>query len=116
MDGPGADKALADSVYDAPALIPATPWLSSATPNTPDARLRRLGGRWVLDLDPGDGPQPFLWHVREWNGGEWTIRLEPAWRRQLGPWTRFPDLVVISAVDRLGMEGPARLITLSDAD
>lgn len=104
--GPGVDTVLASALYLDPALVPATGWLGGRAPGAPEARLRRLGGRSILDLAPGGGGEPFLWHLRTLRGAEWSVELVPAWRRALELGPRPPDAVVVSAVNRLGQEGP----------
>lgn len=106
MPGPGLDAALSRSVYRAPALVPATDWLGGSPPGVPTAAVRLLGSRTVLDLRPSaQGDEPFAWHVRLLHGKRWTIRVLPGHERAI-PLERLPDRVVVSAVNRLGQEGP----------
>ncbi|MBT9455628.1 MAG: family 10 glycosylhydrolase [Burkholderiaceae bacterium] len=99
-------KGLADALkagpYAEPALVPATPWLGAAAPAAP-----------ALTLTPSPGGQ---WHIALSGTATQSHAL---WLRQRGHW-RFMtiaqgngllpaaglDAIVVSAVDRIGKEGP----------
>lgn len=101
MPGIGANTLLRDSVYGEPALPPATEWLGGATPAVPLAL-------WVdheLQLDPRESGLPLVWHIREWDGADWRIRLVPGTDRVLS-YATPPSVLVVSAVSALGLEGP----------
>ncbi len=104
MPGVGAGEMLADSVYSVPALMPATSWLGGATPGPPYV-VRKAGTESLL-LEPGSGDPPFVWHIREWRSGAWTIRVVPGHERSIEYQDVVPDFVVVSALNRLGQEGP----------
>jgi uncharacterized lipoprotein YddW (UPF0748 family) len=115
----GLHEAFRNTLYPAPALVPASPWLSPGPPEkplvtaTPDAALHAtaltlhsrgaLGSRWIV-------------HAR-W-GEEWETLLLPArtdethidWRRGVPP-----DLIAVTVVDRAGVESEPVLLSLHPA-
>jgi uncharacterized lipoprotein YddW (UPF0748 family) len=116
--------ALADSLrlatYAEPALVPATPWLGGRAPARPRVALapRTAGEPLTITLD-ADGDGVWLWTVRtRWSDGRWSSEVVPGWRRthplptRTGP-TVTPERVVVSAVDRLGNDGPTAAIPLA---
>jgi hypothetical protein len=60
----------------------------------------------AVGLRPGGGTAPMWWAVRAHAGGRWSTDVLPAgtttWAPPVGT-----DEIMVSAVDRLGMEGPA---------
>lgn len=107
---------LRDSVYAEPALVPASPWLDRVPPARPRARLHAdsATGGAVVDFAPTGREKVWLWVVRSRTDGAWTTVILPGTERR----HRFtadataagPDLVVVSAVDRVGNEStPATL-------
>jgi uncharacterized lipoprotein YddW (UPF0748 family) len=98
---------LATQAYRDPALIPASPWLWPGAPGRPRVEVRRdASGTAVLALEPGGGVQPTWWVVRTRRGGTWTAEVVPGWRRELPLGDAGAEEVVVSAVDRVGNEGP----------
>jgi uncharacterized lipoprotein YddW (UPF0748 family) len=109
MPGVGADQMLADSVWAGPAIVPETSWLGGATPGPPL-------GTWQMEslslsLEPGRGDPPFVWHIREWSGESWTVRIRPGHERSIEYREDVPEFVVVSAVNRMGQEGPPVWVT-----
>lgn len=121
----GADRLaerLADGPYASPALVPASPWLSPHPPPAPLAQASRSPGRITLRVALADRTAA---HVPRW----WLIRSRYAegWRAQVvdaGTGTVLlpagsaghPDLVVVSALDRAGVESdPVRIVTSAPA-
>jgi uncharacterized lipoprotein YddW (UPF0748 family) len=104
----GVGDALA-TVYETPALVPASPWLDDQPPARPmvtwdaerkevrvkptgePARLfviyKRMGDKWATTLQPADGARAL------------NVRFVAA-----------PDEIRVSAVDRVGNEGPAAVV------
>ena len=65
----------------------------------------------MLSLAPGRGTPPRLWVVRARYGSRWTVEVVPAARDRVELTGPAPlEEVVVSAVDRLGNEGPATTI------
>ena len=99
---------LAGGPYAEAALVPASPWLDGTPPLAPTVAVRGSGGaRW---LTLGSAGEPVrTWVVRERRGAAWTTHLVSG-RRLTHSLHRdeagaFPDLLVVSAVDRAGNEG-----------
>ncbi len=110
--GPGADSLFALELYRDPALVPETDWLGGAPPGAPTATVSALGDRHVLHLKPGQGSAPFVWHVRVLRGETWTVDLVPSWKRAVDLGSDGAREVVVSAVNRLGQEGPDVRVSL----
>jgi hypothetical protein len=103
---------LARTVYARPALIPASPWLGGQAPGQPVAQLHDFGGNTAVTMKPQGGGHVWRWVVRTYDRGTWTTDIVPGWQQTypLGP--ELPALVVISAVDRTGLEGPTTVARL----
>ena len=99
--GPYAEAALA------PAFVPAgTAPPPPATPQLQPGRTAALDALW---LRPGPGgAAPWLWAVWRRIGGQWRFATQPASRADVA-W-QGADRVVVSAVSRLGLEGPRLLV------
>jgi uncharacterized lipoprotein YddW (UPF0748 family) len=102
---------LATEAYAQPALPPASPWLGTGSPGAPEARWDRTGGAGRLALQPGRGTAPRWWVVRLRTAAGWTTEILPGWMLT----HEVPDgagieQVVVTAVDRVGNEGPAAVI------
>lgn len=102
----GIGDQLRSSAYVGPALVPATPWLGNDIPGTPAVTGARKGNGVYLKLAAGKANA--LYAVWSRYGGQWRFAVVPASRVD---WTvpddvklGQPDLVVVSAVDRLGNE------------
>lgn len=89
--------------YAGPALVPATPWLGNAGPGAPTVSVKGSARALVsLKLVPGKDNAHFAIWSR--HGSEWRFAVAPAGKTE---WS-VPDgasAVVVSAVDRLGVEG-----------
>jgi len=97
--------------YREPALVPASPWLSPGAPGRPGAEVRRgADGSAVLALTPAPGAQPMWWAVRIRRGGAWTREVLPGWMREAPLGSGAVEEVVVSAVDRVGNEGPVATV------
>ncbi|WP_144289840.1 glycoside hydrolase family 10 protein, partial [Ideonella sp. A 288] len=94
--------------YSQAALVPATPWLGTARPPAPT--LRR-GANGELALEPGAAPgrPPALWSVWRRRAGEWRFEVVPA--TPAATVSPGADLLVVRAVNALGLEGPAAVWT-----
>lgn len=97
--------------YARRALTPAMPWLDAAPPSAPAAS--RSGAR--IAIRPAAGEHPFLWVIRSrWPDG-WRTEIVSAGARE---WTAgsthdvsgSPDVVWITAVDRVGNESEPRRV------
>ena len=86
---------------DAPALVPATPWLRAEAATVPTVSATRTGGVVSLKLAAGKGST----HYAIWSrhGGQWRFAVAPAGQAE---WSTSgdADAFVVSTVDRLGNE------------
>jgi uncharacterized lipoprotein YddW (UPF0748 family) len=100
--------------YAAPALPPATPWLGSGTPGAPAARreIFGAGGSLRLAFEPGAGNAPMWWIVRLRTADGWSTEILPGWRRDVHPVAGSAEWASVTAVDRLGVEGPPTTVWL----
>jgi uncharacterized lipoprotein YddW (UPF0748 family) len=113
----GISDQLRASHYASPALVPATPWLGSDTPDTPTVNVKRQAGAVTLKLAPGKANAEYAIWSRF--GDEWRFAVAPAsqvdWTipddARLGP----ASAVFVSAVDRLGNES-ARISVLPKSE
>jgi hypothetical protein len=97
---------LTREAYPDRALPPATPWLARGRPGAPRlAMVRDAAGPARVTIAPGGGSAPAWWAVRARAGGRWTTDVLPAaqtsWTAPAGA-----DRIAVSAVDRVGTEGP----------
>lgn len=113
QDRRGIASQLRSGPYANPALVPATPWLGSQAPTAPRLKLERSNSADAPDSlrielqDPSAIKQFAIWRR---HGTEWRFAAQPANQAelalapdsQLGP----IDAVVVSAVNRLGIESP----------
>jgi uncharacterized lipoprotein YddW (UPF0748 family) len=100
-----ADK-LRSGVYKEQALVPESAWLGEKQPGEPKITAKRAGNGLALNLKAGSGEKPALWVVRLKFGDHWQIKVVPA--ADEAPMIESTDAVevAVSAVSRLGKEGP----------
>ena len=113
MDRQGIATALEEGPYREHALVPASTWLDRRPPGRPVVGVERdtIGSRALrLRVTPANGEEAWLWAVRVRTAGSWAVEVIPGWQRTLvlgstdGP---LPDRVAVTAIDRVGNEGPA---------
>lgn len=114
-DRGGVTTTLREGVYAEPALVPASPWQAekSPTPGKPQLSWAGRGEDQSLVLRLPSGPKPWLWVVQEEQGGDWTTRIVPGHTQKLGNLQLGggkPAKFVVSAVNRVGIAGPAATI------
>ena len=113
MDREGVATALEEGPYRARALVPASTWLDRRPPGRPVVRVDEsvAGSRALrLRMTPSAGEPPWLWAIRIRTAGVWAVEIVPGWERTLVVGSdegAAPDLVLVSAVDRAGNEGPS---------
>ncbi len=108
--------ALKNKLYQTPALVPASPWLSASAVAPPVVSLRRDGDRpnkIVVSLSREKGAATWQFVVWTRSAGEWKLTIlyagDDSADVNLNEWVYdelagLPDAVVISAVDRFGTE------------
>jgi uncharacterized lipoprotein YddW (UPF0748 family) len=93
--------------YAKPALVPASPWLTTRAPARPHVTVEvQTPLHTSLGLAPADEEKVFLWAVRSRVGDQWATRILPGTHRAL-LLEGAPEQVVITAVGRTGNESPA---------
>ncbi len=95
------------TLYQEPALVPATPWLAQGEPAKPKVERRGRRPETVV-WRPGD-EEPVRWWVVQFRSGErWSTEVLPGDRTSwsLDGATAGADRVRISGVDRNGIRGP----------
>jgi hypothetical protein len=108
QDRDGVATRLRAGPYARAALVPATPWLPGSAPGAP--ALRREGGA-ACRIEPAAGPPAFLWAVWRRRAGAWQFAVQPAANLLLA--AADEDTLVVSAVDRQGIEGPRTALRLN---
>ena len=105
----GVADALA-SVYTTPALVPASPWLGDKPPARPDVTWD--GARREIGLKPG-GPTTRRFVVHKRTGETWETTIVPSdgTSAVVLKEKAVPAEVRVTAVDRVGVEGPAATVT-----
>lgn len=111
QDRQGLAKKLAQTVYTAPALIPACPWLSSKQPGMP---------LMLIQIDPNTSDLKLAWSAPQTDkAAQWVLqtRSKNLWKTQTLPGAQQSatlnnaghtldiDMVALSLVDRYGNQG-----------
>ncbi len=93
---------LKDGVYEQPALVPASPWLSRTQPPQPICSVVPMGtSNLKLNWRAGNSNEPALWLLQTKVAAGWGAQVLPG---QQHTWTvsSLPQVVALSAVDRFG--------------
>jgi uncharacterized lipoprotein YddW (UPF0748 family) len=109
QDRGGVATRLQREAYARPALAPATPWLGDAPPAAPAPTLRR--GWWHSTVHSGTQRDAFVLAVWRRRNGAWLFEVQPAHDPAV-PVEAEDDLLVISAIDRLGNESERKALRL----
>jgi uncharacterized lipoprotein YddW (UPF0748 family) len=109
-----ADR-LATGPYAGPALVPASPWLATKPPPTPSVSATRNARNLTLRISvPADrtaaSSTPRWWLVRARYGDGWRAQVVDA-GTQTVTLAQGSDFIVVTAIDRAGVESPAVRIT-----
>ncbi len=108
---------LRDEAYAEPALVPASPWLERRPAPRTDARVIGIAAGTVhLTLGSDEIQRVRTWIVRAQYGSRWQVMLVPGVQRDYYVENdradgRLPDRILVSAVDRAGVEGPRLPVT-----
>lgn len=103
---------LRTEAYREPALIPASRWLWAGAPGKPEVTLRAAEGGLVVRLEPTGATGTNWWVVRARYSDGWRAEVVPGWRRSHLLEGDPPGAVAVSAVDRVGNEGPVTVVRL----
>jgi uncharacterized lipoprotein YddW (UPF0748 family) len=111
LNAAGVSDALRAGPYREPALIPESPWLADSAEQKlepPKLSTKQSNGAWLVSMNKGTEERPWLWVVRSRLGEEWKIAVVPGWmdQHEISRSTRKPEDVIVSAVSRIGREGP----------
>jgi uncharacterized lipoprotein YddW (UPF0748 family) len=106
------DDALLKGPYQAPALVPPSPWLDSKPPAAPDVKIAKRKNELEISWNPQAKESPFLWVVYTKSGDKWNYEILPAMERRI-----VKDIaehaittVAVSAVDRNGNESKRAVV------
>jgi uncharacterized lipoprotein YddW (UPF0748 family) len=111
-ENPALYRLLDEKTYARPALTPAFPWLAQEKPGKPTLGLR-TAGKTTATWRSSAGARTFLWVMQSRTGGEWKTEICPS-SHTSRTWSSAPDVVAITAVDRLGQTSPAAVLELKD--
>ena len=112
----GLSDRLAAGPYAGPALVPASPWLSAAPPATPVVSMTRAPRAFTLRISAAaqrtmTSATPRFWQVRSRYADGWHAQVVDAATPTVtvtpGSSGEMPDLVVVNAIDRAGVESPS---------
>lgn len=107
QDRDGIATRLQREAYAMPALVPATPWRAGVAPPAAVRLLR--GAEGGLALQTASGEAAWQWVLWQRRGRDWHLALLPGQTAALpDAVAATADLLVVSAVNRLGQEGPRR--------
>jgi uncharacterized lipoprotein YddW (UPF0748 family) len=106
----GISERLQAESYRSPALVPASPWLESDAPPAPSLRFDDRADSRQLRIQPGMGKPAKLYAVWKRFGTKWRFSVQASAHNLLDisvdPVLGPLGTVVVSAVDRVGNEGP----------
>jgi uncharacterized lipoprotein YddW (UPF0748 family) len=111
---------LRTEAYAQPALVPASPWLGGGAPRRPTAFMRTdvATGARLVEMRSGGGVRPWLWVLRARTDSGWTTTVLPGSERThllAAPGDVAPDRVLVTAVDRVGVESRPALAAAAAA-
>lgn len=102
----GVGEALGQQLYREPALVPASPWLQSPPPPTPNVR-------WVgqtLHLEVTGDADPWLWVLQLERDTGWTTVVLPGQLQQHELESPTPQRVGVSTINRIGIRSPVQMV------
>jgi uncharacterized lipoprotein YddW (UPF0748 family) len=101
--------ALERIAYDAPALVPASPWMGDAIPAPPKVAVKRTGVTWEsLVITPGGKAPVRWWVIQASTPAGWVSRIVDGTVKtyELADIIQAPvplDLIAVTAIDRVGV-------------
>ena len=106
------EEVLKREVYQQPALMPPSPWLGGTQPGKPSLMVSNggSGSRLEIRWAPSGSSNPWLWLLQTRKGGRWTGEILPA-TRTTRVWNSVPpEVVALSAVNRVGAVSPPTVL------
>jgi hypothetical protein len=101
----GIADVLPNQVYDQPALVPASPWLSAEIPGKPLLQAGLEGGDLKLTWNSSGGPV-WQWVLQKKTGGHWSTEILAGTKTgetiKSGPTKTLPEAVALFAINRFG--------------
>jgi uncharacterized lipoprotein YddW (UPF0748 family) len=108
-DANGVADLLRGSAYGNVAFVPESPWISDASPSTPELSVQENRVTWKISR----GKQPFAWGFYRRYGRKWLVNRCPAIQTAFElDATAKPDEVALVAVNRAGKASAAARITI----
>ncbi|MGB3541685.1 glycoside hydrolase family 10 protein [Rubrivirga sp.] len=111
-----AGAALEAGPYAEPALVPASPWIEDDAPEAPLVRVTPRGDALDVLFSEGGPERARHYVVRARRGGEWSWQVvQPDVGTMVLDRTEAGavEAVAVSVVDRVGNEGPARVLEVA---
>lgn len=107
------NDSLLAGAYQEQALTPATAWLHVPPPPQTKISLKQDSGLWRVELAAESGNAPWQWVLRLQVGSRWTTRILPGsvTLYSIPPGTNA-SAIAVSAVNRVGIEGPITKLPL----
>ena len=112
MNNGTLEKILEREMYPHPALMPASPWLGRAQPAKPTLTVSHGGSDSRLEIRwaPGGSGNAWLWLLQTRSGGRWKAEILPR-TRTMRLWLGAPpEVVALSAVNRVGAVSPPTVL------
>jgi len=102
-DADGLASALESRIYTQPALVPASPWLSTNAPGRPSFFISGLkSGNLRFMCGPAKDTQAWLWVIQTKSGGEWQTEIAAGGTRTRVLGDFHPDVIAVTQIDRFG--------------
>ncbi|WP_197527377.1 glycoside hydrolase family 10 protein [Pirellulimonas nuda] len=116
-DRGGVATALKQGPYAQPALVPASPWLAEGpAPALPSVAVKRGRGGAAVSWRPAGRGGVAAWVVQTHSRGVWETQVLPADQKELKIDSAVGvQRVAVSAVDRLGRQGPTAIAEVTSA-
>lgn len=110
---------LKSSAYTQAALVPATPWLGAQAPSAPRLSFKQAGGHGMPDtvlIEPENDSTLRQFAIWKRYRSEWVFTVQPSSMTLVAldadPKHGKPDAVVVSSVNRLGIESTRTAVQL----
>lgn len=99
------------NLYSEPALIPASPWLSSSVPGKPTISVVKQDNGWKVQWSPSR-EKPSLWVLQERTINGWKTKAIPSDQSFVVLKSRAANAIAISAVNRYGAQSAPAVMEL----